>query len=63
MNDITHVFLFRRGEVVGQTDGVVLVDLGGDGVEPGDEGVLDPVHEELGSQDHQAVGGQRPEAL
>ena len=57
------MFLLGGGQVVGERDGVVLVDLGGDGVEPGDEGVLDPVHEELGSQDHQAVGGQRPEAL
>ena len=63
MNDITHVFLFRRGEVVGQTDGVVLVDLGGDSVEPCDESVLDPVHKELGGQHHQAVGREGPKTL
>ena len=59
----THVFLLGGGEVVGERDGVVLVDLGRDFVEARDKGVLQPVHEELGAQHHQAVGRQRPETL
>ncbi len=57
------MFLFGGGQVVGQGDGVVFVDLGGHLVEPGDEGVLDPVDEELDEQNEEAVGRERPEAL
>ena len=60
---LAHVFLLGGGEVVRERDGVVLVDLGGDLVEARDEGVLQPVHEELGPQHQQAVRRQRPEAL
>ena len=58
-----HVFLLGGCEVVCEGDGVVLVDLGGDLVEARDEGVLQPVHEELGPQHQQVVRGQGPEAL
>ena len=46
----THVFLFGLSKIVGKRGGVVLVDLGGDFIEASDEGVLDPVHDELGTQ-------------
>ena len=59
----SHLIVFSLRQVERQGGGVVLVDLGRDLVEPGDEGVLDPVDEELAAQHEQAVGGQRPEAL
>ena len=55
--------MFGLRQVEGERGGVVLVDLSGDLVEPGDEGVLDPVDEKLPAQHEQTVGGQRPEAL
>ena len=57
------MFLLGGGEVVGERDGVVLVDLGRDLVEARDERVLQPVHEELRPEHQQAVRRQRPEAL
>ena len=57
------LLLLGLGQVVGQGDCVVLVDLGGDLVEAGDEGVLQPVHNNFGPQDGETVGGEGPEAL
>ena len=55
--------MFRLRQIESERRGVVLVDLCGHLVEPGDEGVLDPVDEELSAQHEEAVGGQRPKAL
>ncbi len=50
-------------QIIGQRDGVILVDLGRDLVEAGNESVLEPVHDDLGPEDGEAVGGEGPEAL
>jgi hypothetical protein len=58
-----HVFLFGLRQVVSQVGGVILVDFGRDLVEPGDEGVLDPVNQKFGAQNQEAVGSKRPETF
>lgn len=55
--------MFSLRQIEGQGRSVILVDLGGDFVESGDEGVLDPVDEELSTQHEQAVGRKRPETF
>jgi hypothetical protein len=54
----SHVFLLGLRQVVGQVGGVILVDFGRDFVEPGDEGVLDPVNQKFGAQNQKAVGSK-----
>jgi hypothetical protein len=46
----TYMFLLCLGQIVGQEGRVVLVDLGRDLIEPGDECMLDPVNQELCAQ-------------
>ena len=55
------MFLLCLSQVVRQVDGVGLVDVCRDLVEAGDEGVLDPVHEELRAQHEETIGGQLQE--
>ena len=57
------MFLFGLRQVIGQVGGVILVDFGRDFVEPGDEGVLDPVNQKFGAQNQKAVGSKWPETF
>ena len=57
------MILFGLCQIIGKWYCVVLVDLGRDTVEPGDEGMLDGVHEQLNQQYDDAVWCQFPKAL
>ena len=55
--------LFSLSQIVSQMKGVVSVYACRHFVEPGDEGVLDPIDDEFATQNEETVGGQRPETL
>ncbi len=44
------MLLLCLSKIVGQVGRVVLIDFGRHLVEPGDEGMLDPVNQKLGAQ-------------
>lgn len=53
---MTHTSEFARGQIVGQTDWVLFVDLEWDLIESRDERVFEPIDEYLGHEYEQTVG-------
>ena len=50
--EVYYIFLLSLSQIISQTESIFPVDAGWDLIEPSDEGVLEPINDDFGNEDH-----------